>query len=117
MVPAFMLKSSEKKLQQYFDIVKSEEITKEALNALKLGTEGYTQLIENNFPRCKYIFVKFNIIINYRESLVLEVRIFIGGNILPQINGEQNDRVQVLCFVQEEVTVNKSNSALTADCC
>lgn len=38
MMPAFQMKSFEAKLSTYFDIEKSEEISKEYLRALKLGT-------------------------------------------------------------------------------
>eukprot|EP00347_Sterkiella_histriomuscorum_P007691 403347941 len=58
MMPAFQMKSIERSLTNQFDIVKSEDITQEVVKALKLGTQGFTDLIENNFPKWTHWFLK-----------------------------------------------------------
>eukprot|EP00347_Sterkiella_histriomuscorum_P004058 403361905 len=58
MVPAFLLKSFEAKLDTYFDIEKSEEITQEVLRALKLGTPEFNKFIAANFPRWSHWLIK-----------------------------------------------------------
>ena len=53
MMFAFQMNAFERRLEQYFDIEKKEEITTECLRSLKLGTPQTRDWIENNFPWCK----------------------------------------------------------------
>eukprot|EP00347_Sterkiella_histriomuscorum_P012583 403368011 len=58
MMSSIQMKSMETKLCQYFEIVKSEDITREVVQSLKLSTKSYSDLVENNFPRWTHWLLK-----------------------------------------------------------